>query len=124
MNTTPGVLQQIIGQGTGNTKGGEEYHCTVDLLFDWFGISSMRTDNFRFYLQDRLIQTSQTGGQWNSDTSPFSTPCMNNPQFIAASETKKRKLSFISFDTRTIRSVAWSPCTPPDKLMFILTREY
>jgi hypothetical protein len=25
-----------------------EYHCTVDLLFDWFGISCMTTDNFCF----------------------------------------------------------------------------
>jgi hypothetical protein len=49
-----------------------KYHCTVDLLFDWFGIFCMTTDNFWFYLQNRLIQTSQTGGQWYSDTSPFS----------------------------------------------------
>ncbi len=34
----------------------------------------MRTDNFCFYLQNRLIQTSQTGGQWYSDTSHFSIP--------------------------------------------------
>ncbi len=34
----------------------------------------MTTDNFCFYLQNRLIQTSQTGGQWYSDTSPFSIP--------------------------------------------------
>jgi hypothetical protein len=52
-----------------------KYHCTVDLLFDWFGISCMTTDNVCFYLQNRLIQTSQTGGQWYSDTSPFSIPC-------------------------------------------------
>jgi hypothetical protein len=32
----------------------------------------MTTDNFCFYLQNRLIQTSQTGGQWYSDTSLFS----------------------------------------------------
>jgi len=31
----------------------------------------MITDNFCFYLQNRLIQTSQTGGQWYSDTSPL-----------------------------------------------------
>jgi hypothetical protein len=29
---------------------------------------------FCFYLQNRLIQTSQTGGQLYSDTSPFSIP--------------------------------------------------
>jgi hypothetical protein len=45
-------------------RGRGKYHCTVDLLFDWFGINSMTTDNFCFYLQNRLIQTSQTGGQW------------------------------------------------------------
>jgi hypothetical protein len=54
---------------------GEKYHCTIDLLFDWFGISCMTADNFCFYLQNRLIETSQTGGQWYSDTSPFSIPC-------------------------------------------------
>jgi hypothetical protein len=39
----------------------------------------MTNDNFCFYLQNRLIQTSQTGGQWYSDTSPFSIPCINLP---------------------------------------------
>jgi hypothetical protein len=34
----------------------------------------MTTDYFCFYFQNRLIQTSQTGGQRNSDTSPFSIP--------------------------------------------------
>ncbi len=34
----------------------------------------MTTDNFCFYLLNSLIQTSQTGGQWYSDTSPFSIP--------------------------------------------------
>ncbi len=52
--------------------------CTIDLLFDWFGISCMTTDNFCFYFQNRLIQISQTGGQWYSDTSPFSIPWSNN----------------------------------------------
>jgi len=36
----------------------------------------MTTDNFCFYLQNRLIQTSQTGGQQYNDTSPFSIPCL------------------------------------------------
>jgi hypothetical protein len=35
----------------------------------------MKTDNICFHLQNRLIQTSQTGGQHYSDTSPFSIPC-------------------------------------------------
>jgi len=45
-----------------------KYYCTVDLLFDWFLISCMTTDHFCFCLQNRLIQTSQTGGQQYSDT--------------------------------------------------------
>ncbi len=32
------------------------------------------TDNLCFYLQNRLIQTSQTGGQQYSDTSPLVLP--------------------------------------------------
>jgi len=35
----------------------------------------MTTDNFCFYLHNRLIQTSQTGGQQYNDTSPFCIPC-------------------------------------------------
>jgi hypothetical protein len=35
----------------------------------------MTTNDFCFYLQNRLIQTSQTGGQLYSDTSPLSIPC-------------------------------------------------
>jgi hypothetical protein len=27
-----------------------KYHCTVDLLFNWFGISCVTTDNFCFHL--------------------------------------------------------------------------
>ncbi len=60
---------QLLGQGI--LKG--KYHCTVD-CFDWFWISCMTTDNFCICLQNRLIQTSQTGGQKYSDTSPFSIP--------------------------------------------------
>ena len=53
-----------------------KYHCTIDLQFDWFGISCMTTDNFCFYLQNRLIQTGQTGGQWYTDTSPLVFPAL------------------------------------------------
>jgi hypothetical protein len=59
------VLFKLVNAG--NTIG-----FTSD-LFEWFGISCMTTDNFCFYLQNRQIQTSQTGGQWYSDT-PYSTP--------------------------------------------------
>ncbi len=41
----------------------------------WFGISCMTTDNFCFYMQNRLIQTSQTGGNSTVILPPFSIPC-------------------------------------------------
>ncbi len=59
----------------GNTKGGS---ITVPLTSCFTGLeSAVTTDNFCVYLQNRLIQTSQTGGQWYSDTSPFSIPWWN-----------------------------------------------
>ncbi len=57
----------------------------------------MTTDNFCFYLQKWLIQTSQTGGQWYSDTSPFSIPWLGiwtNPQLILPHRQRRRKTSF------------------------------
>jgi hypothetical protein len=65
------IMSETLWQGT--LKGD---HYTVDLLFDWLGIRliCMTTDNCCFYLQNRPIQTSQTGGQQYSDTSPFSIP--------------------------------------------------
>ncbi len=62
-----------------------KYHCTIDLLFDWFGISCLTTKFFCFCLQNRLIQTSQTGGQQYSDTFPFSIPFLNHAEWFAMS---------------------------------------
>jgi hypothetical protein len=56
----------------------------------------MTTDNFGFYLQNRLIQTSQTGGQWYSDTSPFSIPWFLRLKNKTA-EKDKKILVFYSF---------------------------
>jgi hypothetical protein len=53
----------------------------------------MATDNFCFYFQNRLIQTSQTEGQWYNDTSPFSIPC---PSLFFAPSVKEKK-SLITF---------------------------
>ncbi len=44
----------------------------------------MTTDNFGIYLQNRLIQTSRTGGQQHSDTSPFSIPCLLSAFIVPA----------------------------------------
>jgi hypothetical protein len=43
----------------------------------------MTTDYFCFYLENRQIQTGQTGGQWYSDTSLFSIPCPDLPSLVA-----------------------------------------
>ncbi len=42
----------------------------------------MTTDNFCFYLANKLIQTSQTGGQQYSDTSPFSIPWLSTADLL------------------------------------------
>ncbi len=57
----------------GNTKEGS---ITVLLTSCLTGLESAvwLPTIFCFYLQNRLIQTSQTGGLWYSDTSPFSIP--------------------------------------------------
>ncbi len=60
----------------GNTKGG--YHCTIDLLFVWFGLVSFANkNNKKCKLSCSWFQTCQTGGQRHSDTSPFSIPWLD-----------------------------------------------
>jgi hypothetical protein len=54
----------------------------------------MTTDNFCFYFQSRLIQTGQTGGQWYSDTSPFSIPWYKRPSLtVVKSQVKEQSYS-------------------------------
>jgi hypothetical protein len=53
-----------------------KYHCTIELLFDWFGLVCFAITNKKCPLSYSRFQTSQTGGQWYSDTSPFSIPCL------------------------------------------------
>ncbi len=59
-------------QQPGNTK---RRSITVPLTSCLTDLES--TDKFCFYFQNRLSQTSQTGGQQYCDTSPFSIPCSN-----------------------------------------------
>jgi hypothetical protein len=54
----------------GNTKGGS---ITVPLTSCLTGLESAEWQ-LTIFLQNRLVQTSQTGGKWYSDTSPFSIP--------------------------------------------------
>jgi hypothetical protein len=54
----------------------------------------MATDNFCFYLQNRLIQTGQTGGQRYSDTSPFCIPWSNTLVFVTKNYDIDQRLKF------------------------------
>ncbi len=49
----------------------------------------MTTDNFCFYLQNRLIQTSQTRGQCYRDTSPFGIPWVRQGGAFPTEEQQK-----------------------------------
>jgi hypothetical protein len=50
-------------------------HCTIDLLFYWFALVCFAYKNKNSELSNHSFQTSKTGGQQYSDTSPFSIPC-------------------------------------------------
>jgi hypothetical protein len=52
----------------------------------------MTNDIFSFYFQNRLIQTSQTGGQWYSDAPPFSIPWFKGSIPASRWHKKKKKL--------------------------------
>jgi hypothetical protein len=68
------LLAKLLATATqGNTKGGKMI-VLLNSCLTGLESAGMTTDNFCFYLQNRLIQTSQTGGQQYSDTSPFSIP--------------------------------------------------
>jgi hypothetical protein len=62
----------VQGVHQGILKG--MYHCTGDLLFDWFGLVCFANKNKNSQLSYSLFQNSQTGGQRYNDTSPFSIP--------------------------------------------------
>ncbi len=61
----------------------------------------MTIDNFCFYLQNRLIQTSETGGQWYNNTSLFSIPWSNALAYSAEGSLTKK--NFLDFDTNVIK---------------------
>jgi hypothetical protein len=57
----------------------------------------MTTDNICYYLQNRIIQTSQTGGQQYSDTSPplvFSDHSNGNTIYDATEVNLQQKVLF------------------------------
>ncbi len=80
----------------GNNRGGK-YHYTIDLLVDWFGLICFANKNKNCQLSYSWFQTSQTGGQWCSDNSPFSIPCIKCWPFILA-EARNQESSFQAGD--------------------------
>ncbi len=56
-----------------NTKG-ENITVPLTSCLTGLELAVWQLTIFCFYLQNTLIQTSQTGGQWYSDTCPFSIP--------------------------------------------------
>ncbi len=75
----------------------------------------MTTDNFCFYLQNQLIQTSQTGGQQYSDTSPFSIPWFEFQYHIHWESALGQKAATLSVAELTL-----APCMTPQQLETIL----
>jgi len=66
----------------------------------------MTTDIFCIYLQNRLIQTSQTGGQRYNDTSPLSIPCSRVMLQLVASFTVVIYGHYIFI----VQATGWVPC--------------
>ncbi len=63
----------VHNDGISKAKGGK-YHCTIDLLFDLFGLVCFANKNKNRQLSYSWFQRGQTGSQWYSNTSPFSIP--------------------------------------------------
>ncbi len=69
----------------------------IDLLVDWFGLVCFANKNKNCQLSYSWYQTSQTGDQWYSDTSPFSIPSIKCWPFILA-EARNQESSFQAGD--------------------------
>jgi hypothetical protein len=59
----------------------------------WFGLVCFANKNKKCQLSCSQFQTSQTGGQWYSDNSPFSIPCYNQLHAIPHSDDGQIKFS-------------------------------
>jgi hypothetical protein len=77
----------------------------------WLVWNQLTTDNFCFYLLHRLVQTSQTGGQWYSDTSPFSIP-WKNTQFNFVPESAIFEISCLKIANRFLSDLCKATTTP------------
>jgi len=73
-NVIVSIVAVLPQHRLGNTKGG--HHCTIDLLFDQFGLVCFAIKNKNGQLSS-WFQTSRTGGLRYSVTSPFSIPWLS-----------------------------------------------
>ncbi len=74
------------------------YHSTIDLLFDWFGFVCFANKNKNCRLSCSWFQTSQTGGQWYSHTSPLVFPAMaHSSSFWQPQRARLKKRANFSF---------------------------
>ncbi len=78
-----------------------KYHCTIDLLLDWFGLVCFANKNKNCHLSYSWFQTDQTGGQQYSDTSPFSIPCTHTDTHI--------HIDFYILDNNDINKILFKP---------------
>jgi hypothetical protein len=92
----------------GNTKGGS---ITVPLTSCLTSLETAvwQLTIFDFYLQNWLIQTSQTGGQQYCDTSPFSIPCLDQ---IQPQSVPTRTRPFAGDSKRALRRLSLCRASP------------
>ena len=90
-------LKSIFGLKHGILRGGS---ITVLLTSCFTGLESVVWLLTIFAFICRLIQTSQTGGQWYSDTSPFSIPWLewHKRKFIVLPTLNWLTLFWVVFD--------------------------
>ncbi len=71
--------------GQGILKG---EHCAVDLLFDWFGISCMKTDNFVFIYKTDLSKPVKQEVHSTELLPPLVFPTVGDPACSASMVTR------------------------------------
>jgi hypothetical protein len=78
-------------------------HCTLNLLFDWFGLVCFSNKNKNCQSSYSWFQTSQTGGQRYSDTPPLVFPAkIIIRSFVNATPDLKPKLYFFLLNDEAI----------------------
>jgi hypothetical protein len=66
----------------------EKYHCTIDLLFDWFGISCMTTDKYLFLFAKELSKPVKQEADGTVILPPLVFPDLSSVSMIQAGNSK------------------------------------